>query len=110
MKTDCRHPRRLSTTLSSLFGHESGLSRDGKTFYASGTAAGFAAIDISDPRNPETLFHQVNVQYHGMRLSNDDKTLYAANIGEPGPSRHHRGRDCGSSTSATSRSGGRTPR
>ena len=85
VKTDCRHPRRLSTTLSSLFGHESGLSRDGKTFYASGTAAGFAAIDISDPRNPETLFHQVNVQYHGMRLSNDDKTLYAANIGEPGP-------------------------
>ena len=86
VKTDCRHPRRLSTTLSSLFGHESGLSQDGKTFYASGTAAGFAAIDISDPRNPKTLFHQVNVQYHGMRLSNDNMTLYAAYIGEPGPS------------------------
>ena len=85
VKTDCRHPRLLSRTLSSLFGHESGLSRDGKTFYASGTAAGFAAIDISDPRDPETLFHQLNVQYHGMRLSNDDKTLYAAHIGEPGP-------------------------
>jgi hypothetical protein len=85
VKTDCRHPRRLSTTLSSLFGHESGFAPDGKTFYASGTAAGFAAIDISNPREPRTIFQRLGVQYHGMRLSNDGRTLYAAHIGEPGP-------------------------
>ena len=85
VKTDCRHPRRLSTTLSALFGHESGFSRDGKTYYASGTTAGFAAIDVSHPRAPRTIFQQLGVQYHGMRLSNDGRTLYAAHIGEPGP-------------------------
>ena len=35
VKTDCRKPK-LSTTLASLFGHESGFSPDGKTFYTSG--------------------------------------------------------------------------
>lgn len=85
VKTDCRHPKRLSTTLSSLFGHESGWSPDGKTYYASGTTVGFAAIDVSDPRRPRTLFQQLGVQYHGMRLSDDGRTLYAANIGTPGP-------------------------
>jgi hypothetical protein len=85
VKTDCRHPKRLSTTLSALFGHESGFSRDGKTYYASGTTAGFAAIDVSNPRAPRTIFQQLGVQYHGMRLSNDGRTLYAAHIGEPGP-------------------------
>ena len=92
MKTDCRHPKRLSTTVSSLFGHESGFAPDGKTFYASGTAAGFAAIDVSDPRKPRTIFHQLGVQYHGMRLSDDGRTLYAAHIGEPGAGRAHRRR------------------
>ncbi|HEX2895009.1 MAG TPA: hypothetical protein VHO29_13505 [Marmoricola sp.] len=85
VRTDCRHPRRLSTTLSSLFGHESGFAPDGRTYYASGTAAGFAAVDVSDPRHPRTLFQQLGVQYHGMRLSDDGRTLYAANLGTPGP-------------------------
>jgi hypothetical protein len=85
VKSDCRHPKRLATRLSSLFGHESGLSRDGKTYYASGTAAGLAAIDISDPRRPRTIYQDFNVQYHGMRLSNDGRTMYAAHIGEAGP-------------------------
>jgi hypothetical protein len=85
VRTDCRHPKRLSTTLSSLFGHESGFSPDGKTFYASGTQAGFAAIDISNPRRPRTIFQRLGVQYHGMRLSDDGRTLYAAHIGTPGP-------------------------
>jgi hypothetical protein len=85
VRTDCRHPKRLSTTLSSLFGHESGFAPDGMTYYASGTAAGFAAIDVSDPRRPRTIFQQLGVQYHGMRLSDDGRTLYAAHIGDPGP-------------------------
>jgi hypothetical protein len=85
VKTDCRHPVKLSTTLSSLFGHESGFSPDGRTWYASGTTAGFAAIDVSDPRHPRTLFQQLDVQYHGMRLSDDGRTLYAAYLGTVGP-------------------------
>jgi hypothetical protein len=85
IRTDCRHPRRLSTTLSSLFGHESGFAPDGMTFYASGTAAGLAAIDLTDPRHPRTIFQQLGVQYHGMRLSDDGRTLYAANLGTVGP-------------------------
>jgi len=85
VKTDCRHPQKLSTTFSSLFGHESGFSPDGRTWYASGATAGFAAIDVSDPRRPHMLFQQLGVQYHGMRLSDDGRTLYAAHIGTPGP-------------------------
>ncbi len=85
VRTDCRHPQRLSTTVSSLFGHESGFAPDGRTFYASGTVAGLAAIDVSNPRRPRTIFHELGVQYHGMRLSDDGRTLYAAHIGEPGP-------------------------
>src|SRR5690348_10885568 len=63
VRTDCRHPKHLSTTLSSLFGHESGFSPDGRTWYASGAAVGFAAIDVSDPRHPRTIFQQIGVQY-----------------------------------------------
>lgn len=85
VRTDCRHPKHLSTTWSSLFGHESGFSPDGRTWYASGAVAGFAAIDVSDPRHPRTLFQQYGVQYHGMRLSDDGRTLYAAHIGNVSP-------------------------
>ena len=35
---DCRHPVLQSTALVARFGHESGFSPDGKTFYAAGTA------------------------------------------------------------------------
>jgi hypothetical protein len=85
VRTDCQHPQLLSRTVSSLFGHESGFSPDGRTWYASGTTAGFAAIDLSNPRRPHTIFQQLGVQYHGMRLSDDGRTLYAALIGRPGP-------------------------
>jgi len=85
VRTDCRHPKRLSTTWSALFGHESGFAPDGRTFYASGATAGFAAIDVSDPRHPRTMFQRLGVQYHGMRLSDDGRTLYAAYLGSPGP-------------------------
>ena len=85
VKTDCRHPKLLSQSLGGLLGHESGIAPDGKTFYISGTAEGFYAVDISDPRRPKRIFSQSNVRYHGMRVSDDGKTLYAAFIGDPGP-------------------------
>lgn len=82
---DCRHPRLLSTTPSGLFGHESGLSPDGRTFWAAGAAGGsLTAIDISDPRRPQVIFNQNGFVYHGLRFSADGRTMYVANIGTPG--------------------------
>ena len=82
---DCRAPRLLSSTLSGVLGHESGWSRDGRTFYSSSAVASLTGVDLTDPTSPEVLFTQWGVNYHGMRLSSDDRTLYAANIGTPGP-------------------------
>jgi len=85
VKTDCRKPKLLSSTLSALLGHESGFAPDGMTFYASTVVFSLVAVDLTDPRRPKTIFVQPNVQYHGLRLSDDGNTMYVANIGEPGP-------------------------
>lgn len=82
---DCRAPRLLSSTLSGVLGHESGWSRDGLTFYSSSTVATLVGVDLTDPTRPENLFVQSGVNYHGLRLSSDDRTMYAANLGSPGP-------------------------
>jgi len=85
VKTDCRHPKRLSSSLTGILGHESGFSPDGKTFYVAGIAGTFTAVDLTDPRRPKTLFKQFGVVYHGLRLSSDGNTMYVANVGQPGP-------------------------
>lgn len=82
---DCRDPQLLSSTLSGVLGHESGWSNDGLTFYSSSTVASLAAIDLADPTDPQVLTTQWGVNYHGMRLSDDGRILYAANIGDVGP-------------------------
>lgn len=81
---DCRKPRLMSTTLNGVLGHESGFSPDGKTFWTAG-AAGFTltAVDLADPRRPRVLRTKTGVVYHGLRLSDDGRTLYVANIGSP---------------------------
>ncbi|GAA3543075.1 LVIVD repeat-containing protein [Nocardioides daeguensis] len=81
---DCRHPRLMSTTLSGVMGHESGFAPDGQTFWTAG-AAGFTltAIDLADPRRPRVLKTKTGVVYHGLRLSDDGRTMYVANIGSP---------------------------
>ncbi len=82
VRTDCRHPKLLSSTPSALLGHESGWSRDGRTFYAASTGGQtLVAIDVSDPTLPKPVFTQVGVNYHGLRLSPDGRRLYVANIG-----------------------------
>ena len=84
VRTDCRHPRMLSSTPTAILGHESGWSPDGRTFYASSTGGQtFVPIDVSDPTNPQRIFAQYGVNYHGLRVSDDGKTLYVANIGNP---------------------------
>ncbi|HEY1117767.1 MAG TPA: hypothetical protein VGE43_08685 [Acidimicrobiales bacterium] len=82
---DCRDPQLLSRTLAGVLGHESGWSRDGRTFYSSSAVASLAAIDLTDPTDPQVLTTQWGVNYHGLRLSDDGRTLYAANLGTPGP-------------------------
>jgi hypothetical protein len=71
---DCRHPILDSTTLAVRFGHESGFSPDGNTFYIGG-GEGIAAVDVSDPKHPRTLW-QGNVFAHGLNVSADGNTLY----------------------------------
>ena len=82
LRDDCRAPTLLSRTPEAILGHESGWTRDGKTFYAASSGGQtFVAIDLTDPTAPRRLFQQRGVNYHGMRLSPDGRILYAAHIG-----------------------------
>jgi hypothetical protein len=75
---DCRHPVLQSTALVARFGHESGFSSDGKTFYATSTALqAITAIDVTDPKQPHAIW-QGNVFAHGMSLSDDGNRAYIA--------------------------------
>jgi hypothetical protein len=74
---DCLHPTLDSTYLAARFGHESGFSPDGNTFWISGAFEGLAAVDVSDPKHPKTIW-QGNEFVHGLSLSDDGDTAYAA--------------------------------
>jgi hypothetical protein len=75
---DCRHPVLDSTSLVARFGHESGFSPDGKTFYATSTALpSITAIDVTDPKHPQAIW-QGNILAHGMTLSDDGNRAYIA--------------------------------
>ncbi len=85
VRTSCRHPELLSSTPTAVLGHESGWSPDGLTFYASSTGGQtLVALDLADPTAPKPIFAQSGVNYHGMRVSPDGRTLYVANIGSSG--------------------------
>ena len=67
-----------STSLVARFGHESGFSPDGKTFYATGTALpSITAIDVTNPKDPQAIW-QGNILAHGMTLSDDGNRAYVA--------------------------------
>src|SRR5437763_641005 len=75
---DCRHPVLDAQGPYARFGHESGFSSDGKTFYATSTALqAITAIDVSDPKNPHSIW-QGNIYSHGMSLSDDGNRAYIA--------------------------------
>ncbi|MEA2159537.1 MAG: hypothetical protein QOD66_1917 [Solirubrobacteraceae bacterium] len=75
---DCRHPVLDSTSLVARFGHESGFSSDGRTFYATSTALpSITAIDVTDPKQPHAIW-QGNILAHGMSLSDDGNRAYVA--------------------------------
>ncbi|MDX6541464.1 MAG: hypothetical protein QOI71_3074 [Gaiellales bacterium] len=78
VSNDCRHPVLQSTSPVARFGHESGFSQDGLTFYATGTAVqAITAIDVTDPQSPHAIW-QGNVLSHGMSLSDDGNRAYIA--------------------------------
>jgi hypothetical protein len=77
---DCRFPEWQSSTPMGILGHESAMSPDGRTFYASSTYGSMvAAIDIVNPKVPVLLWTKPGAIYHGMGVSDDGNTLYAAN-------------------------------
>jgi hypothetical protein len=78
---DCRHPVLDASGPWARWGHESGFSADGKTFYATSTALqAITAIDLTDPKHPQDVW-QGNVKSHGMSLSDDGNRAYIADPG-----------------------------
>jgi hypothetical protein len=76
--SDCLHPTLDSTELVARYGHESGFSPDGRTFYATATATpAITAIDVSDPMHPHAVW-QGNILSHGMTLSDNGDRAYIA--------------------------------
>jgi hypothetical protein len=70
-----------SSTPFGLFGHESGLSPDGNTFYsASPGTETIVAVDISNPSLP-VIVATHNVDSHGLSISNDGNRAYVAGTG-----------------------------
>ena len=73
---DCRHPEEMSTTVAARYGHESGFSPDGKTFWMNG-GLGIAAIDVTNPRAPRNIWEGA-VFSHGSTVSADGERMYVA--------------------------------
>jgi hypothetical protein len=77
---DCRNPAYKSSTPLGVFGHESGMSPDGKTFYsASPSTSTIVALDISNLSAPLPLAF-ANIGSHGLSLSADGNRAYVASI------------------------------
>ncbi len=79
---DCRRPVLKSLpNLSGFIGHESGMSVDGKTFYAGNPVPGgqVAAVDVSNPSLPKTL-KIINHPSHGITLSQDGNRAYLTSL------------------------------
>ncbi len=75
---DCRHPVLKASAPVGIFGHESGMAPDGRTFYAAGLdAPTLTAVDIANPALPRPLT-VVNLRSHGLSISGDGNRAYVA--------------------------------
>ncbi|MDX6667634.1 MAG: hypothetical protein QOK04_1014, partial [Solirubrobacteraceae bacterium] len=74
VRRDCPHPVLDATYQAARFGHESGFSLDGNTYWIGG-GDGIAAVDVSDPKQPRTLWDG-NVYAHGLNVRDDGNRLY----------------------------------
>ena len=78
---DCRHPELKATAPTGVFGHESGMAPDGRTFYSASPATQtIVAVDISNPSLPVPLWLG-NYDSHGLSISDDGKRAYVAGVG-----------------------------
>jgi hypothetical protein len=75
---DCRYPELLSSSPVGIFGHESGMAPDGRTFYAASIGTNtVVAVDLDDPRVPVPIWiGQYNS--HGLSVSDDGNRAYLA--------------------------------
>ena len=75
---DCRNPQLKSISLLGSFGHESGVSPDGRTFFsAAPRMPTLTAVDISDPARPAPLWVGPYTA-HGVTVSADGNRAYIA--------------------------------
>ncbi|MGH3431303.1 MAG: LVIVD repeat-containing protein [Thermocrispum sp.] len=93
VKTDCAKPRLLNSVAGTdltlplpIPGHEGGWSPDGKTYWATGAAAGtIAAIDVANPKLPKVVYlGSTGLANHGFGVSQDGNRIYVANIAPAG--------------------------
>lgn len=81
LSQDCRSPVLKSSAPTGIFGHESGISPDGLTFYtASPGTKTLVALDITNLSLPVPLW-QGNYDSHGLSLSADGNRAYVAGTG-----------------------------
>ncbi len=81
ISADCRHPVLKSSSPVGVFGHESGMSPDGRTFYsASPSTETIVAVDISNPSMPQPLWVGP-YDSHGLSISDDGNRAYVAGTG-----------------------------
>jgi hypothetical protein len=74
VSSDCRHPI-LDSITPIKFGHESGFSPDGRTFWVAGGGGQIIAFDVTNPKLPYPVWTG-NAFAHGLNLSSDGRTLY----------------------------------
>ncbi|MDX6699492.1 MAG: hypothetical protein QOE65_2889 [Solirubrobacteraceae bacterium] len=75
---DCRHPVLQFSGPGAIFGHESGMAPDGKTFYPTSIGTKHTtAVDITNPRLPVRLWEGA-YGTHGMSVSDDGNRGYFA--------------------------------
>ena len=77
---DCRHPVLKSSSPMGVFGHESGISPDGNTFYSASPATStIVPVDISNPSLPVPLGYY-SYDSHGLSIGADGNRAYVAGI------------------------------
>ena len=75
---DCRHPVLQFSGPGAIFGHESGMAPDGKTFYPTSIGTKHTtAVDITNPRLPVRRWEGA-YGTHGMSVSADGRRGYLA--------------------------------
>jgi hypothetical protein len=75
---DCLHPALRSSTPTGVYGHESGMAPDGKTFYSASFSTGtLVAVDITNLSVPVPVWFG-RYESHGLSLSDDGTRAYLA--------------------------------